>query len=74
MAASVKLTAPNGTTWDQPTGLFINNEFVAAQSGETITSIDPACVLSFLFNSYPANLTPFKHRGTHHHRPGRWCR
>ncbi|OAA80636.1 Aldehyde/histidinol dehydrogenase [Akanthomyces lecanii RCEF 1005] len=42
MAEPVKLEAPNGIKWMQPTGLFINNEFVAAQSGEAITSIDPA--------------------------------
>lgn len=47
MAASshphaVDLVAPNGRKYTQPTGLFINNEFVAAQSGQTITSIDPA--------------------------------
>lgn len=41
---SVELEAPNGRKWTQPTGLFINNEFVAAKSGKTITSIDPACV------------------------------
>lgn len=39
---SVELTAPNGVKYTQPTGLFINNEFVAAASGQTITSIDPA--------------------------------
>ncbi|EME41389.1 hypothetical protein DOTSEDRAFT_73717 [Dothistroma septosporum NZE10] len=39
---SVELEAPNGRRWTQPTGLFINNEFVAAKSGKTITSIDPA--------------------------------
>lgn len=44
MAEAVQLEAPNGVKWAQPTGLFINNEFVAAQSGETITSIDPAYV------------------------------
>ncbi|XWW97838.1 hypothetical protein V2A60_005825 [Cordyceps javanica] len=38
---SVKLNAPNGQSWDQPTGLFINNEFVGS-SGGSITSIDPA--------------------------------
>ncbi|KAL7783256.1 Aldehyde/histidinol dehydrogenase [Trichoderma ceciliae] len=38
----VDLTAPNGVGWSQPTGLFINNDFVASSSGETITSIDPA--------------------------------
>lgn len=40
--ASVQLTAPNGVSYSQPTGLFINNEFVPATGGETITSIDPA--------------------------------
>jgi aldehyde dehydrogenase (NAD(P)+) len=37
----VQLTAPNGETWSQPTGLFINNEFVTG-NGQAITSIDPA--------------------------------
>ena len=35
----VDLTAPNGKTYKQPLGLFINNEFVKAKSGATITSI-----------------------------------
>ncbi|KAM0544375.1 hypothetical protein ACHAPJ_011834 [Fusarium lateritium] len=39
---SIELTAPNGRKWTQPLGLFINNEFVAATGGGTITSIDPA--------------------------------
>ncbi|KAL8865582.1 MAG: hypothetical protein Q9174_006814, partial [Haloplaca sp. 1 TL-2023] len=38
---SVELTAPNGTKYTQPTGLFINNEFVKAKTGERITSINP---------------------------------
>ncbi|KAL4964220.1 aldehyde dehydrogenase ALDH [Aspergillus stella-maris] len=38
---TVDLTAPNGVSYTQPTGLFINNEFVAG-SRQTITSIDPA--------------------------------
>ncbi|KAL1993968.1 hypothetical protein VTN49DRAFT_2637 [Thermomyces lanuginosus] len=37
----IELTAPNGKKWVQPTGLFINNEFVPGNGG-TITSIDPA--------------------------------
>jgi len=37
----VELTAPNGRKWVQPLGLFINNEFVKAGSGQTITSINP---------------------------------
>ncbi|KAF2167244.1 hypothetical protein M409DRAFT_22671 [Zasmidium cellare ATCC 36951] len=39
---SVTLKAPNGRQYIQPTGLFINNEFVTAKSNKTITSIDPA--------------------------------
>mgnify|MGYP007126070711 CR=1 FL=1 len=40
----IELTAPNGKKWVQPTGLFINNEFVPGNGG-TITSIDPAYVI-----------------------------
>ncbi|KAM5434403.1 mitochondrial aldehyde dehydrogenase [Microsporum canis] len=38
---SVELTAPNGRKYVQPLGLFINNEFVAAKSGQTIVSVNP---------------------------------
>ncbi|KAF9888177.1 hypothetical protein FE257_009172 [Aspergillus nanangensis] len=41
MAESIQLTAPNNVTYTQPTGLFINNEFVPAQSGETLTTVNP---------------------------------
>ena len=41
MADSIELKAPNGATWTQPTGLFINNEFVAAKSGETLETVNP---------------------------------
>lgn len=37
----VDLTAPNGRKISLPTGLFINNEFVKATGGQTITSINP---------------------------------
>ncbi|KAF4962379.1 hypothetical protein FSARC_9545 [Fusarium sarcochroum] len=39
---SVDLRAPNGVEFTQPTGLFINNEFVKSSSNQTITSVDPA--------------------------------
>ncbi|KAF6800977.1 aldehyde dehydrogenase C922.07c-like protein 1 [Colletotrichum sojae] len=39
---SIQLEAPNGVKYTQPTGLFINNEFVKSSTGETIESIDPA--------------------------------
>lgn len=38
---SIDLTAPNGTKFTLPTGLFINNEFVKSSSGQLITSINP---------------------------------
>jgi len=41
MADPIQLTAPNGKSWSQPTGLFINNEFVPG-SGQHVESIDPA--------------------------------
>ena len=37
----VHLTAPNGVKYTQPTGLFINNEWVKSQKGDKITSINP---------------------------------
>lgn len=43
MTPEIDITTPNGHSYKQPTGLFINNEFVAA-SGQTITSLDPAYV------------------------------
>lgn len=36
-----ELTAPNGRKITLPTGLFINNEFVKATSGQKVTSINP---------------------------------
>ncbi|KAJ0312435.1 mitochondrial aldehyde dehydrogenase [Colletotrichum fioriniae] len=41
-AATLDLTAPNGTKISLPTGLFINNEFVKASSGSKITAINPS--------------------------------
>jgi aldehyde dehydrogenase (NAD+) len=42
MSLSVNLIAPNGRKYTQPTGLFIDNEFVPSISGAKIVSIDPA--------------------------------
>ncbi|KAI7782197.1 aldehyde dehydrogenase [Diaporthe eres] len=39
--ASVELTAPNGRTYLQPTGLFINNKWVQSSDGGKIASINP---------------------------------
>lgn len=41
----VDLTAPNGKKISLPTGLFINNEFVKATGGQTVTSINPTHVV-----------------------------
>ncbi|KAI8930974.1 hypothetical protein NX059_011986 [Plenodomus lindquistii] len=43
MADPIQLTAPNGRTWLQPTGLFIANEFVPSSSPTNkVNTIDPA--------------------------------
>ena len=39
---TVELTAPNGRKYAQPTGLFINNEWVASSDGAKITTINPS--------------------------------
>lgn len=36
------MTAPNSLQYDQPTGLFINNEWTASSDGGKITSINPS--------------------------------
>lgn len=42
---SIELTAPNGRKYTQPTGLFINNEWVKSSNGQKLTSINPTLVL-----------------------------
>lgn len=42
----LSLTAPNGRQYSQPIGLFINNKFVAAKSGDKFATISPAYVIS----------------------------
>lgn len=37
----IELTAPNGTKWSQPLGLFINNEFVKSTNEQKLTTINP---------------------------------
>lgn len=39
------LTAPNGTKFTQPVGLFINNQWVAGHDSNAIVTIDPSYVL-----------------------------
>ncbi|KAF4440188.1 aldehyde dehydrogenase [Fusarium acutatum] len=38
MASTTSITLPNGKKYDQPTGLFINNEYVAASGDEFIVT------------------------------------
>ncbi|WYZ40742.1 hypothetical protein EsH8_IV_001083 [Colletotrichum jinshuiense] len=38
---AAELTAPNGRTWSQPLGLFIDNEFVQSSDGRTLTTVNP---------------------------------
>merc|ERR1712137_216082 len=39
---SVKLSTPSSGEYEQPTGLFINNEFVKAVDGKTFEVINPS--------------------------------
>ncbi|KAJ6256726.1 Omega-crystallin [Drechslerella dactyloides] len=43
MTGSLKqeIKAPNGVTYEQPLGLFINGEFVKSKAGNTISTINP---------------------------------
>ncbi|KAF2717145.1 aldehyde dehydrogenase [Polychaeton citri CBS 116435] len=38
---SVELTAPNGKKYTQPTGLFINNEWVSSSGNNKVVSVNP---------------------------------
>lgn len=40
----VEIKLPNGKSYEQPTGLFINNEFVPGTSHTQIDVTDPASV------------------------------
>ena len=40
-ALETELTAPNGTRWTQPLGLFIDNEFVTSPGEGEITTVNP---------------------------------
>jgi hypothetical protein len=40
----VQLKAPNGRTYSQPTGLFINNEWVKSSNGQKLTTVNPTYV------------------------------
>ncbi|CAI5755667.1 unnamed protein product [Candida verbasci] len=37
-----EITLPNGVQFSQPTGLFINNEFIKSKAGKTFESINPS--------------------------------
>ncbi|KAK8016802.1 aldehyde dehydrogenase [Apiospora rasikravindrae] len=39
---SVQLTAPNGRLYTQPTGLYINGQWIKSDDGVTLASTDPA--------------------------------
>lgn len=39
---SIRLKAPNGVEYTQPTGLWINNEWRHSKDGSTITSVNPS--------------------------------
>lgn len=42
MSLSTKITLPNGTSYEQPTGIFYGNEFHAAKAGKTFGTVNPS--------------------------------
>jgi len=52
-----QLTAPNGKTWSQPLGLFINNEFVKSSNEKTLATVNPTFVDSPPLDRSCASLT-----------------
>lgn len=42
MSLSSNITPPGGKAYDQPTGIFYNNEFHASKSGKTFGTINPS--------------------------------
>lgn len=42
MSLSTKITLPNGFTYEQPTGIFYDNEFHASKAGATFSTENPA--------------------------------
>ncbi|KAI1620193.1 aldehyde dehydrogenase domain-containing protein [Exophiala viscosa] len=42
MSTIVELSLPNGHKYEQPVGLFIDNQFVKSSSGKTFETIDPS--------------------------------
>lgn len=38
----VKVDLPNGISYEQPTGLFINNQFVPSKQGKTFEVLSPS--------------------------------
>ena len=42
---TVKIKAPNGREFDQPTGLFINNEWVDSTDSGKLETVNPAYVV-----------------------------
>lgn len=42
MSLKSTLTLPSGKSYEQPTGIFYNNEFHASKSGKTFGTINPA--------------------------------
>lgn len=53
----IDIVAPNGQSYKQPRGLFINNEFVRSSEGKTIASIDPGWVLISIVHFASTNVT-----------------
>lgn len=64
--AEIELNAPNGRKISLPTGLFINNEFVAGSSKEKLATIDPSLVAaSSVDHNVMKLIADFQNGGNH---------
>jgi hypothetical protein len=50
MSLSTQISLPNGLNYEQPLGLFIDNQFVVG-NGEAFEVVEPAYVLSSQFQA-----------------------
>lgn len=62
---NVELTAPNSKKYNQPTGLFINNEWMKSSTGQKITSINPSYATQNEYGMNRLTVWPEMNRKSH---------
>ena len=77
-AESVKVTTPNGITYDQPTGLFINNEFWKSSNPEKKLKVEDPSTGKHVLDVESCTAEDVKHaidvsHDTFHKKPEQWA-